>query len=228
MKNLLLGAIAALVAIGLLPTTAAWADRDSDETTFVAQINALRAATGVAALRTDAGLTSKARVWAQTMADRNTIWHSVLSDGITADWQKLGENVGMGGTVDGLHIAFVNSLHHYENLVDPAFDSIGVGVVRAGDTLFVAEEFMQTRAPKASRPVAVPVGAPAPAKAPAPRAPAVKAATKARATKPATVKAVKVKPAKVAVKVKPAKVKAVKVKAVKVKAVKVKAVKVKV
>jgi predicted ribosomally synthesized peptide with SipW-like signal peptide len=224
MKNLLLGAVAALVAIGLLPTTAAWADRDSDETSFVAQINALRGATGVAALRTDAGLTSKARAWAQTMADRNTIWHSVLSDGVTADWQKLGENVGMGGTVDGLHVAFVNSLHHYENLVDPAFDSIGVGVVRAGDTLFVAEEFMQTRAPQASRPVAVPVGAPAPAKAPAPRAPVVKAATKARATKPATVKAVKVKPAKVkAVKVKAVKVKAVKVKAVKVKAVKVKA-----
>ena len=209
MKNVLLGAVAALVAIGLLPTTAAWADRDSDETSFVAQINALRGATGVAALRTDAGLTSKARAWAQTMADRNTIWHSVLSDGITADWQKLGENVGMGGTVDGLHIAFVNSPHHYENLVDPAFDSIGVGVVRAGDTLFVAEEFMQTRAPKPSRPVPVPVGAPAPAKPPAPRAPAVKAATKARATKPATVKAVKVKPAKT---------KAVKVKAVKVKA----------
>jgi uncharacterized protein YkwD len=201
MKKLLLGAVAALVAIGLIPTTAAWADRDSDETSFVTQINALRTANGLAALRVDAGLTAKARAWAQTMADKNTIWHSQLSDGITADWHRLGENVGMGGTVDSLHVAFVNSPHHYENLVDPAFDSIGVGVVRTGNIVFVAEEFMEIRAAR-----------------PAPKEPAVKAAKKAPATKPVKVKPVKVKP----VKVKPVKVKPVKpVKPVKVKPVKV-------
>jgi uncharacterized protein YkwD len=208
MNKLLLGAVAALVAIGLLPTTAAWADRDSDETSFVTQINALRTAQGVAALRVEAGLTAKARAWAQTMADKNTIWHSQLSDGITADWQKLGENVGMGGSVDGLHVAFVNSPHHYENLVDPAFDSIGIGVVRAGNTLFVAEEFMQMR----TAPPANPVAAPVPTRVTtAPRVSAVKAAKKAPAAKPVKVKPAKVKP----VKVKPVKVKAVKLKAVK-------------
>jgi uncharacterized protein YkwD len=216
MKKLLLGAVAALVAIGLLPTTAAWADRDSDETSFVTQINALRTAQGVAALRVDAGLTAKARAWAQTMGDKKTIWHSQLADGITADWQKLGENVGMGGSVDGLHIAFVNSPHHYENLIDPAFDSIGVGVVRNGDILFVAEEFMQVRTAPPANPVAAPVPSRVTA---APKAPAVKAAKKAPAPKPVKVKPVKAK----AVKVKAVKVKAVKVKAVKVKAVKVKA-----
>ena len=215
MKKLLLGAVGALVAIGLLPTTAAWADRDSDETSFVTQINALRTAQGVAPLRVDAGLTAKARTWAQTMADKNTIWHSQLSEGITADWQKLGENVGMGGNVDGLHVAFVNSPHHYENLVDPDFDSIGIGVVRTGNTLFVAEEFMQMRTARPASPVAVTV----PTRVTAfPKAPPVKAAKKAPAPKP-----VKVKPVK-AVKVK-VKAKAVKVKAVKVKAVKVRAVK---
>ena len=147
MKKLLLLALASLVSLGLLPMTAAGADGTSDEAGFVAQINALRATKGLPALAVDAGLTSKARSWAQTMADANKIWHSVLSDGITADWQRLGENVGMGGSVDVLHIAFVNSPHHYDNLVDPGFDSIGIGVVRgAGGTLFVAEEFMQTRA----------------------------------------------------------------------------------
>jgi hypothetical protein len=39
MNKLLLGAGAALVAIGLLPMSAAWDDRDSDETSFVTQIN---------------------------------------------------------------------------------------------------------------------------------------------------------------------------------------------
>jgi hypothetical protein len=80
------------------------------------------------------------------MADKGTIWHSVLSDGITADWQKLGENVGRGGSVAGLQLAFVNSPLHYANLIDPTFDTIGLGVARgAGDVIYVAEEFMRLR-----------------------------------------------------------------------------------
>jgi hypothetical protein len=112
----------------------------------VARINALRATKGLAALAVDANLTSKARGWAQTMADKDRIWHSALSDGVTADWERLGENVGMGATVDSLHIAFVNSPHHYENLVDPTFRSVGIGVVYGPTgTLFVSEVFMLAR-----------------------------------------------------------------------------------
>ena len=174
MKKLILLTLAALTATGLLPMTAAFADGPSDEATFVARINSLRATKGLSGLAVDAGLTSKARAWAQTMADKNTIWHSVLSDGITADWQRLGENVGMGGSVEGIDAAFVNSPHHYENLVDPNFGSIGIGVVRgAGGVIFVAEEFLQLRT-AAVTPVAraVPVSAavvkaPAAMKAPA-------------------------------------------------------------
>jgi len=147
MKKLILLTLAALTATGLLPMTAAFADSPSDEAAFVARINSLRASKGLPGLGVDAGLTGKARAWAQTMADKNTIWHSVLSDGITADWQRLGENVGMGGSVEGLGTAFVNSPHHYDNLVDPNFGSIGLGVVRGADgVIFVAEEFLQLRA----------------------------------------------------------------------------------
>ena len=173
MRRHLLAAVAALVAIAILPMAPARADGPSDESSFVAQINGLRATKGLPALTVEAGLANKARAWAQTMADKNTIWHSSLSDGITADWHTLGENVGMGGTVDGLHIAFVNSPHHYDNLVDPTFTFIGVGVVRAPNgTLFVAEEFMSTRAPSVSLTQSVA------AVAPAVKAPAIKKATK--------------------------------------------------
>jgi len=188
MKKLLLGALAALVAIGLLPMTAAWADVTTDEASFVAHINDLRTSKGLPALRVNPALTGKARAWAQTMAARNTIWHSVLSDGLPADWHKLGENVGMGATVDGLHSAFVNSPGHYRNLVDPAFDSIGVGVVRGGGTLFVAEMFMQTRAEKAPATVK-PAGTTA-VKAQAAKAQTIKAKTaKTKTAKTKTVKA---------------------------------------
>ena len=142
---------AAALAVVLAPTSPASADDPSDEAGFVAHINALRTGLGFAPLTVDPGLTSKARAWAQTMASQNTIWHSKLSDGITIPhWRKLGENVGMGSTVDGLHAAFVKSPLHYANLVDPAFTSIGLGVVRgAGGRLFVSEEFMQVAPPAA-------------------------------------------------------------------------------
>ena len=191
MKKLMLLTVATLAATGLLPMTTAFADGPSDETTFVARINSLRASKGVAALAVDAGLTDKARGWAQTMADKNMIWHSVLSDGNTADWQRLGENVGRGGSVVGLDDAFVNSPHHYENLVDPAFGSIGLGVVRSADgVIFVAEEFMQRRAaavaPTAPATAAT-VKTPIAAKAPEAVVAAVKAPVAVRA--PAAVKA---------------------------------------
>lgn len=161
MKKRILLILAMLATAALLPMAAAVANGPSDETAFVLGINALRAGKGLPALTVNANLTSKARAWAQTMADKDTIWHSVLSDGITADWQKLGENVGRGGTVAGLELAFINSPHHYDNLVDPAFDSIGLGVVRSpAGIIFVAEEFMQLRRTVAA--VAAPAIVPAP------------------------------------------------------------------
>jgi hypothetical protein len=170
MKKLMLLTLATLAATGFLPMTAAFADGPSDEASFVARINSLRAGKGLPGLKVDAGLTSKARGWAQTMADRNLIWHSVLSDGNTADWQRLGENVGQGGSVAGLDLAFVNSPLHYKNLVDPTFGSIGLGVVRSADgVIFVAEEFMELRT-GAVDPAAL-VTAPIPAQRPQALAP---------------------------------------------------------
>jgi hypothetical protein len=190
MKKVLM-ALAVVLAFGLFPATSASADNPSDETSFVTKINELRASKGLPALTVDAGLTTKARVWAQTMADQNRIWHSSLADGITADWQRLGENVGMGGTVDALHIAFVNSPKHYDNLVDPSFRLVGIGIVRnAAGLIFVAQEFMLLQgpvvasvAPVVAAPVVAPPAVTVPA-APKPPVVAVRAAPAAPAPPP--------------------------------------------
>src|SRR5581483_10884383 len=147
MRKLVLGLILALSVLSLFPADAR-ADTVSDEAAFVAKINDLRASKGLAPLQVNANLVAKARAWSGTMASAGKIWHSTLSDGITGDWRKLGENVGMGGSVDGLHTAFVNSPHHYENRVDPAFGYIGIGIVMNGSTIFVTESFMQLMPPK--------------------------------------------------------------------------------
>ncbi len=169
MRKLALGLILAL-GVTLIPA-GAQADTVSDEAAFVAKINDLRVSKGLPALQVNDNLVAKARAWAATMAAAGRIWHSTLSDGITADWQKLGENVGMGGSVDGLHAAFVASPHHYENLVDPDFSYVGIGIAMSGSTMFVSEEFMElmpARTPVISAP-APPVTTTTAPKPPAPK-----------------------------------------------------------
>ena len=142
MRKLVVGLVLA-AAVSMMFPAGAHADTVSDEASFVAKINDLRTSKGLPALVVNDNLVAKARAWATGMAAAGTIWHSTLSDGITADWKKLGENVGMGGSVDGLHAAFVASPHHYENLVDPDFSFVGIGIAMNGSTMYVAEEFMQ-------------------------------------------------------------------------------------
>ena len=172
MRKLFYGLILALAMSSLFPA-AAHADTVSDEAAFVAKINELRISQGLAPLQVNANLVDKARAWSAGMAAAGRIWHSTLSDGITEDWKKLGENVGMGGSVDGLHKAFVASPHHYENLVDPAFGYVGIGIAMSGSTIFVTEEFMQLMPPQVpATPITLPQPKPTTtttAKPPAPK-----------------------------------------------------------
>jgi hypothetical protein len=142
----------------------------SQEADFVSRINALRTGLGLVPLHVDAQLTGIARSWAQHMAGAGNISHrSNLADGVTAVWHLLGENVGVGNTVAELEAAFVASPHHYENLVNPDFRGIGVGVVAGNGQLWVAEEFIAYA--RSSAPAPTPTTSTAPRR-PAPRGPA--------------------------------------------------------
>ncbi len=156
MRKLVYGLILAFAVSALYPPATAQADTTSDEAAFVAKINDLRSSKGLPPLQVNANLVAKARDWSAGMAAAGRIWHSTLSDGVTENWRKLGENVGMGKSVDRLHAEFMALPRHYENLVDPAFGYVGVGVVVNGDTIYVSEVFMQlmpTRpAPQRDRP----------------------------------------------------------------------------
>jgi hypothetical protein len=184
MRKLVYGLILAFAVSALYPPASAQADTTSDEAAFVAKLNDLRSSKGLPPLQVNANLVAKARDWSAGMAAAGRIWHSTLSDGVTENWRKLGENVGMGGSVDGLHRAFVNSPHHYDNLVDPAFGHVGIGIVMKGSTIYVTQVFMQlmpVKAPVVTPPVTVPkptttttVKPPAPKPAPRPAVAAVK------------------------------------------------------
>lgn len=121
-----------------------WPERAvREEAAFLADINALRASQGIPALEPSADLVRKARRWAATMAAAGRIWHSKISVGISSNWRKLGENVGKGWSQPSLHDAFVASPRHLENLVDPAYRHVGIGVVHAEGISFVSQVFMQ-------------------------------------------------------------------------------------
>lgn len=115
----------------------------AEEQAFIDKINQLRTSLGLAPLAIDPELTAQARIWSQTMKDAGKIFHTTTLDaGISSDWEKLGENVGVGGDVNSLFDAFVASPKHYENLVDPSYRFVGIGVVWDGARMFTAHRFM--------------------------------------------------------------------------------------
>lgn len=142
-------AASAQVSVPQVPSTpgvtAVTADTVADEAAFVAHINALRATKGLRPLRVDARLTRLGRAWAAKMAADGDISHNLALPKVApSTWVRLGENVGTGRQVDRIHRAFVASPTHYRNLVG-SYDSVGVGVVRVGERIYVAEQFMASR-----------------------------------------------------------------------------------
>jgi hypothetical protein len=134
--------LALLLALGTVAGTST-APAEASPGAFVAAINGTRASRGLAPLQVSGELSAKAQSWAQHMASVGQISHSGdLSSGVSANWTKLGENVGVGGTVSALHAAFVASPSHLRNIVDPAYTHIGVGVVHAGGVMYTAHVFM--------------------------------------------------------------------------------------
>jgi hypothetical protein len=126
----------------LLPLQSASAT-DNSASDYVVRINALRAQVGVQPLLVDAQLTGLAQNWANHMASVQQLSHSSLTAGVTEKWSKLGENVGVGPGNDTIWNAFLHSSEHYANLVDPAFNRVGVGVAFGGGSEWTCHKFMQ-------------------------------------------------------------------------------------
>ena len=150
------GAAVASVAMVASVAQPASADTPGDEAAFVAKLNGLRASVGLPALQVNGDLTTIARNWSTRMAQAGTISHNPdLAAQAPSTWMRLGENVGVGPDVDGLHTAFVNSSAHYHNMVDPQFTQVGIGVVRdASGTIFVTVDFMTAGAVAFTAPAA--------------------------------------------------------------------------
>ena len=174
-----LAIVVATTTVFVGPATAA----SGDESRLLALTNQARASAGATPLALDAGVSAVARAWAQQMAAAGDISHNPDYGSQISGWSRVGENVGMGSSVDIVHGALMASSGHYANIVNGSFSVVGIGVVRAGGTVFIVQNFVTPRSAAVRAPARAPAPAVDEAPAPAPRR-AVKAAPARRPAAP--------------------------------------------
>lgn len=112
-------------------------------------INQERAKAGVELLNLDERLTRAARKHSQLMIDHDSLAHQLLgedplvmrlsAEGVRCDHD--GENIALNGDVQLAHAALMDSAGHRANILSDHFNSVGIGVVRTGDLVYVTEDF---------------------------------------------------------------------------------------
>jgi hypothetical protein len=164
-----------LLAIGLVLGVAA-ATRPANAQIFLrvdellsrTLVNASRATTGAGPLTESPQLDVMARAQAARMAARGDIYHNPnLASDISASglaWLRVGENVGVGPDIPVIHAAFLASPHHRENLMNPAYTLMGMGVAPGTGNMtgmmFVAHVFAQVQGATVARATAAPAPRP--------------------------------------------------------------------
>jgi hypothetical protein len=111
-------------------------------------INHARTEAGLQALQLDDRLASAATNHAHIMAQKGQLSHQFPGEqdltGRLAPQVRLdqaGENVVYDVTVQGAHEAFMGSPMHRTNVLNSAFDSVGIGIVENGGVIYVVEDF---------------------------------------------------------------------------------------
>jgi uncharacterized protein YkwD len=123
------------------PPAAPTADSGA-RSSFVGEINALRASVGVGGLARSGDLDARAQAWADVMARDDWLRHStVLGTLVAGSWSTAGENVGYGPSVGSIFGGLRGSSGHYANMVNGAFTHVGVGVVVIDGVMWTAHLF---------------------------------------------------------------------------------------
>ncbi len=137
----LLTATALVAATGLVGAAPATAET-TREARMVAKINTVRANHGLPTLRTSPDLMAAARAHTVAMAGQRYLFHTASFTTICC-WSSVGENIGRGFSVRGVHRALMHSAPHRANILNGRMREVGVGVVSAGGQLWVTEVFRE-------------------------------------------------------------------------------------
>ena len=107
-------------------------------------MNVDRVAADRRGLRMHKKLIRLARKHSARMASAGSIYHNPnLGRNLRRlSWSIAGENVGVGGSIESLHDAFMDSPAHRENVMRPRFRRVGVGVLSRDGRLWVTVVFL--------------------------------------------------------------------------------------
>lgn len=125
-----------------------WTYRPSEKK-FARKMNRARTLRLIRKMKLDPELSKVARVHTRDMIRRGSIYHQSSSQlgRRVVSWTMLGENVGVGSTVDSLHRAFMNSPAHAANILRTNFNHMGVGARKKNGRLWVTVVFQSVNNP---------------------------------------------------------------------------------
>jgi uncharacterized protein YkwD len=136
--------LSSILILALLPARQASALQLQDsEASFRYLMNVERSEANRKRLRMNDDLVALARSQSADMASEGSIFHNpnLAADLQGVSWSIAGENVGVGGSVESLHDAFMNSAPHRKNILRKAYRKVGVGVVTSDGRIWVTVVF---------------------------------------------------------------------------------------
>ncbi|HKY77939.1 MAG TPA: CAP domain-containing protein [Acidimicrobiia bacterium] len=140
-----------LLAIGG-PLAVSRAEASETAADLTAMTNADRTKLGLRPLATANDLQSLAQQRATEMAKSGRLAHTSNLGTRVTGWKRLGENVGRGPNLRDIQTAFMASPSHRENIVDPGFTQLGVGVTWDGKEYFYVAVIFRQPSSTASAP----------------------------------------------------------------------------
>ncbi len=133
--------LTAAMVVGVMAPGASAASHEGDA---LALLNAARAASGLAPVAMHSDLTDDASAWSQHMLSEGALTHNPNLSSVTTGWDKLGENVGVGVSIDSLHTAFMKSSGHRGNILGD-YDYVGIAVAEETESkLWITVVFMKS------------------------------------------------------------------------------------
>ena len=134
-----------LLAVGVALLGLALAACTPDEANHLKAVNDFRVANHVEQLGWDDGMYNSARDWSQHLADVGQLSHPEDLAGNLhppSGWKIVGQNVAMAPSLVGAMTALENSPHHRENLLNPEFHKVAIGVIHQGGEYWITEDFL--------------------------------------------------------------------------------------
>lgn len=109
------------------------------------ELNKVRARAGLGPLQLNESVSAVARDWSRQIASAGGISHrpaSQLAAMLPPGWRAWAENVASAGDIFWAESGLEQSPGHYQNMVNPSYTEVGIGVVIQGGLVWMTQNFV--------------------------------------------------------------------------------------